>query len=213
MPTTALRPGANETVADMTARVSRPIDLTRALAIEGFMSALELEWLATHAQQSDRIVEVGCWQGRSTRALADHCPGRVYTVDAWEGYAEADPAGAAWLAARCPWPAARAAFAANLRDHLETGRVVLVSQTAAAAAITLCQSCGLGWADLVFLDGDHHEAALRLDIATYRPLLRSGGILAGHDYGHPEWATVARAVHRVWPTGVQRCDSIWWVRL
>jgi MMP 1-O-methyltransferase len=195
----------------MTAALTRPIDLTRALAIEGFMSAPELEWLATQAQTADRIIEVGCWQGRSTRALADHCRGIVYTIDAWERYAEADQEAAAWLAARCPWPAARSAFAANLRDHLTMGRVVLVPLLAGAAADSLRRSLGLGWADLLFLDGDHREAGVSDDLWTYRPFVRRGGLMAGHDYGHPEWPTVARAVHRVWPTGVQRCESIWWV--
>jgi predicted O-methyltransferase YrrM len=45
----------------------------------------ELLWLARVARGCQRIVEVGSYQGRSTRALADHCPGVVFCVDTCNG--------------------------------------------------------------------------------------------------------------------------------
>lgn len=39
----------------------------------------------------------------------------------------------------------------------------------------------------VYLDGDHSEAAVAEDLATWWPVLADGGVLAGHDYDddHP----------------------------
>lgn len=36
--------------------------------------------------------------------------------------------------------------------------------------------------DFVYLDGDHRYRAVKRDIASWWPLVRSGGMLAGHDY-------------------------------
>ncbi|CAE7369592.1 DIP13 [Symbiodinium natans] len=42
-------------------------------------------------------------------------------------------------------------------------------------------------ADAVFLDGDHTAHGIRRDLAAWSPLLRDGGLLAGHDFSweHP----------------------------
>jgi len=61
------------------------LDLARARAITGWMADDELLWLARVARGCQRIVEVGSYQGRSTRALADHCPGVVFCVDTCNG--------------------------------------------------------------------------------------------------------------------------------
>ena len=51
-----------------------------------------------------------------------------------------------------------------------------------------------GSLDFVYLDGDHSEAAVAGDIRLWRPLVKPGGILAGHDYGHPDFPGVKQAV-------------------
>jgi len=45
--------------------------------------------------------------------------------------------------------------------------------------------------DFVFIDADHSYDAVRADIRAWRPKLRAGGLLAGHDYDRAE---VRRAV-------------------
>lgn len=45
----------------------------------------------------------------------------------------------------------------------------------------------LGWAaDLVYIDGDHRYAGVADDIRVWLPNVASGGILAFHDYIHPD---------------------------
>lgn len=40
-----------------------------------------------------------------------------------------------------------------------------------------------GTFDAVYIDADHAEESVRADIEAWWPLVRSGGILSGHDYG------------------------------
>ena len=189
-------------------RLVPSLDLARAEAIPGWMSASELLWLATHALRARTIIEIGAFCGRSPRALADHCPGPVYAVDPWNGYVNDDGSQARWILEQGPttWPAIFDMFQTNLADHLETGRVVAVRSPSHTAVFAPAS------ADLVFVDGDHRYEACRLDIERYRPIVAPGGLLAGHDYARRDWPGVARAVDElVGP--VRRCESIWWVRL
>jgi hypothetical protein len=48
--------------------------------------------------------------------------------------------------------------------------------------------------DFVFIDGDHSYNAVVQDIKAWLPKIKSGGILAGHDYAFPE---VRKACHDV----------------
>src|SRR5262249_33639595 len=64
------------------------MNIERAMTIDGWMEKHDLEWLAEKASQHQTIAEVGCWMGRSTRALADNTPGKVWAVDHWKGSEE-----------------------------------------------------------------------------------------------------------------------------
>lgn len=188
------------------------IDLTRALAIKGFMHPTELQWLAERASEARVAIEVGSFTGRSTRALADHCPGVVYAVDRWDATADTEPGDRAAAALRrSGGDAVYAAFTQALADLIAAGRVLPLRLSARVASQWLVIA-GLR-ADLVFLDGDHRDEACAADIHHFRPVLRTGGILAGHDYGHPQHPGVTRAVDAAFGADVATCRSIWWVRV
>jgi hypothetical protein len=57
-----------------------------------------------------------------------------------------------------------------------------------------------GQLDFVHVDGDHEYEQVLLDLRNYWPLVRSGGILSGHDWvcpGSPGWAPgIQRAVEK-----------------
>lgn len=184
------------------------IGIARAKATPGWMKPTELVWLAEAATRARTIVEIGSWQGRSTRALADHTTGTVYAVDPWSGDYPADDGSVSDIRTDVSRQ-----FKAHLRDHIASGRVVPVQMTASVAARTLFDVGGLlsrAPLDLVFIDGDHRYEAVLDDIDNYLPLVRSGGILGGHDYGHKRYPGVKRAVDARFPQA-QFCQSIWWV--
>jgi len=67
--------------------------------------------------------------------------------------------------------------------------------------------------DLVFIDGDHSHEGARSDIHAWWPLLRNGGVLAGHDYTFT-WPGVVRAVNEFALTkglAVHFTPEVWWL--
>lgn len=64
-----------------------------------------------------------------------------------------------------------------------------------------------GSLDGVFIDADHTEAGVRCDIKAWRPKLRAGGLLAGHDI---DWPTVRRVVQELAPDYRTATDNVWW---
>lgn len=183
------------------------IDLAPALALRGWMHVEELRWLAEQAARSDTIVEIGCYQGRSTRALADHCAGRVYAVDPWDGIYHRNDGG--WHPINT---AVYDVFTEHLRDRLEAGRVVPMRCTFREAQPQILAQIGRT-VDLVFIDGDHRFETCVDDIAGALDLVRPGGMVAGHDFGHPDWPGVRRAVTQWFGDAVQLHRSIWWVNV
>jgi predicted O-methyltransferase YrrM len=69
----------------------------------------------------------------------------------------------------------------------------------------------LGTVDLVFLDADHDYAAVAADIAAWRPVVRPGGILCGHDFG--DFAGVTRAVVEAFDGRYHVEGTVWWVNV
>lgn len=191
-----------------------PVDLTRAQAINGWMDRKELRWLAGAARAcTGAIIEVGSYEGRTTRALADNTSATVYAVDPWDGRGVVSPTPGAVLT-----DAAFPVFCLNLADHIAAGRVVPV-KAILEEAVPKFADLGLwrppakvGGADLVFIDADHHYATIRRNIDIALRLLRPGGIIAGHDFGHAEWPGVKRAVDEAFGNATRLCRLIWWVQ-
>jgi predicted O-methyltransferase YrrM len=54
-----------------------------------------------------------------------------------------------------------------------------------------------GSVDLVFIDADHSYEACKQDIDIWLPKVRFGGMICGHDYKHPRFPGVQKAVDEV----------------
>lgn len=192
----------------MTDARSQSIDIEPAAAIKGWMLRRELTWLARQAGLAERILEVGCFHGRSTRVLADHTAGQVFAVDPWNGeYFNDDDTPARWIDTNV-----YDAFCQNLHPHIESGRIVAIQGAACDALPALADTYGRVF-DFIFLDGDHRHTEVLRDIQLALPLLKPGGLLAGHDFDHPKWPGVRRAVLESFPDRVlERVESIWALR-
>ena len=68
--------------------------------------------------------------------------------------------------------------------------------------------------DLVFIDGDHSYRGCKEDIEAWRPLVKEGGWLSGHDYrtDKPGFG-VKQAVDEVFPNAEFDLNYTWFVRL
>lgn len=68
-----------------------------------------------------------------------------------------------------------------LRDYYD--RIIIHPADSEVAAYHFPNS----FFDFIFLDADHSFEGLTNDLKLYDPLLRDGGIIAGHDYSHPKY--------------------------
>jgi hypothetical protein len=152
------------------------------------------------------FVEVGCKEGRTTGFILKNVPdSRVIAIDPWcqqlpsvhdktrETYEEWD------------FNKIGKEFWDNVGEHKD--RCSMLPMTSEEAAKGMAQS-----ADLVFIDALHDYENVMKDISLWWPLVRSGGILAGHDFNH-KWPGVERAVadhFNLADVGVG-FDSVWFV--
>lgn len=75
-----------------------------------------------------------------------------------------------------------------MEDH--TDKVVLITKPS-LFAVTLFNDESL---DYVYLDANHSFDSVRADIWAWANKIKPGGVLGGHDYGHPYYPGVKEAV-------------------
>lgn len=167
--------------------------------IFGWMLPEELEWLAFEASRHKRIVEIGCYMGRSTRALGDNAKGIVYAVDHWNGPPEIQPP---------PHPPETLypAFEKNLRDLIPHKVKPMRLDSLVAAERFMVSGAASLMFDMVFIDGHHALESVWADIKEWSKLLEPGGLLCGHD---AEWAGVRQARQRLLPPHMTGVGGIW----
>lgn len=176
---------------------------------EGWMGKHSRKWLRDQARRAERIIEVGVWKGRSTLVLARATRGTVWAVDTWAGTPDDAEQHERLYAAEVESGDVYAEFRRNLNPHIRAGKVVPVRMDSQVAARHLLMKHGQTF-DFVFIDADHSYEGAMGDIEAYRPLIRPGGIMAGHDY---HWPGVERAVTELLTGVVLGPKSIWSVRL
>lgn len=159
---------------------SSKVDIRIAEATQGWMTVKELEWLATQALDHERIVEIGSYLGRSTRALGDNTKGVVYAVDNFKGVQD------------MTIPAAIRdnvfeLFVYNTGTLISKDKVIPVLTDHSVAEVPITP-------DMVFIDGDHTYEAVKRDIQKWLPRLSKGGLLCGHDI---QFDDVKKAVKEV----------------
>jgi predicted O-methyltransferase YrrM len=178
--------------------VASHVVISKALNIGGWMSTGELLWLATQARKFRTIVEFGSLHGRSTRALADNIceDGKIWAVDPWgNDYIAEDGTNVKINTYVYPY------FLNNLVDHIEADRVIPVRGFSYSFSLPHT-------VDMVFIDGDHRYETVVRDIKKALELVRPGGIISGHDYDHPGWPGVKKAVDEFFGE-VELKESIW----
>ena len=122
-----------------------------------------------------RIAEIGSWLGNGStqailRAISSAAGARLLCVDTWAGTAGVG---------RHTEIAAQFDVLGTFRQNVSAyaDRVDILVANSADAASVLVEGCF----DLVFIDADHRYSAVSADIAAWKPKLRSGGIICGHD--------------------------------
>lgn len=139
------------------------------------------------------VAEIGVATGSFASEILSVCePSVLHLVDAWRfipGPYEADPT--------------------NRTDHVREAeyldvkarlgcdpRVVLYRMLSKGAARLFSE----GSLDAVYLDADHTKGGIRSDLELWWPKVKSGGILAGHDYTVREPFIQVKPVVDEWAT-------------
>jgi hypothetical protein len=182
------------------------LNLAKALDIPGYMNPRELVWLATQAKLCNLIVEFGSFFGRSTRALADNTPGKVYAMDDWDTGIKPHW-GPEIKVSEDHAKNLYAGFCQHLQEHIDSGRVIPIRADHENLPFFPIDFLNGTKADMVFVDGDHNYEPVKRDIINSLAMIRLGGILCGHDY---DWKTVREAVKELLPAAkVVPGTSIW----
>jgi hypothetical protein len=178
------------------------MNIARALKIPGWMTEKELNFLARTAKKAQVIIEVGCYQGRATRAMADNTDGTIYSIDTWNSALYDSKGG---IFARTD-DTTRHLFYCNLFDHIKNRKVILCPMK--FTELTEWSKI-LHRPDFIFIDADHRYNQVLADI--YHGLKFNPAIIAGHDYSL-DWPDVIAAVNKAFPDAIKE-DTIWWKRL
>jgi len=122
-----------------------------------------------------KMVEVGSFQGESTTIFALFLPKtQIYAVDPLEsGYDPTD------IAALQDMDNIQHNFTVRTSKFLNITQVKLKS----IDAVNKFVDSNL---DLVYIDGDHRYEAVKQDILKWKPKIKSGGYVSGHDYGRED---------------------------
>lgn len=114
--------------------------------------------------------EVGVQRGHHARSILEQWPGRLYCVDSWApvpGYHTKESQ-----------DAIHAEAVGNLTQYQD--RIHIMPMASVEAADYIAKS--VQQLDFVYLDADHSYESVRADISAWWPIVRRGGVLAGHDY-------------------------------
>jgi len=127
------------------------------------------EW-ANEAGANGKAVEIGSYSGEGTVVIAKHFK-EVMAVDPWlNGYDINDRA-----SQQCPM---KFVFEAFQERTIPLGNV-LYSRGKSLDALQFFKDSEL---DLVYIDGDHRYEGVLADLNGWKPKLRTGGVMAGHDW-------------------------------
>jgi predicted O-methyltransferase YrrM len=154
------------------------------------MEEHDLRWLAEKASTHKKIVEVGCWKGRSTTVLADNTDGIVFAVDTWLGSEEHNP----------PVQGLYETFCENMKSYIAGLKVIPVRMSSIDAARILSGNTF----DMVFIDAAHDYENVKADIIAWKPLCK--GLLCGHDAGH---GPIMQALAELLPDRGPNEGSMW----
>jgi len=122
----------------------------------------ELTCLLKHAQGAKVIVEIGCYEGSTTAALAANTAGRVYSID--------------------PFFSGRLGIcygelvAKFIRWKRRLRNIEFLKAFSHGVAPEFRQKV-----DFIFIDADHSYEAIKKDWQDWFPKVKPGGIIALHD--------------------------------
>lgn len=148
--------------------------------------------LLTLQQQKLRGAEIGTWKGVNAEHLLYVLPNLDLTcVDPYAVLREGSPEKLpSWGAGQNQhwWDQRYQEAAKRIEPVAHRARIIRERSEQAAKSIKD------GSLDFVFIDAEHGVEGLTNDLTIWRPKIRPGGILCGHDYTAPKWPQVKSVI-------------------
>lgn len=147
--------------------------------------------------------ELGVSHGRFTAFVCGVIQdAHMIAVDLWQEMPGSDSPGAETYKDR-PHEAVYQNFVKHCEAHLP-GRVTIYRED----TVTAAQRVPDASLDFVFIDADHTYEGCRQDIEAWFPKVKTGGLIAGHDY-NDGWPGVLKAVNERFHKITKFSDSVW----
>lgn len=147
-----------------------------------------------------KILEIGSYVGESTMQFAKRF-NTVVSIDPFlDDYDKDDPACYCWPFNMVYWR-----FIHNTLDYPNIKSLRLKSDEAVGILKHF------QW-DMVYIDGLHTYEGVMADISNYKPLIKPGGFIAGHDYIDSAFG-VKKAVDECFKVDYTFKDTSWIVRV
>jgi uncharacterized Rossmann fold enzyme/SAM-dependent methyltransferase len=150
-----------------------------------------------------RGAEVGVKEGFTFLYLLERCPNlALIGVDIFEARPGLEVEGG------------ESNVGANLPEHEVRLRKTIAAQYPGRATLVKAFSVDAakdvadGSLDFVFIDADHREESVRADIEAWRPKVKPGGMLTGHD-AQNKFSGVLKAVNDLCLGWIRFPDSVW----
>ncbi|HID78132.1 MAG TPA: class I SAM-dependent methyltransferase [Planctomycetaceae bacterium] len=158
--------------------------------------------------ETQLVVELGSWLGKSTRWMLDNAPrATVVAVDTWLGSAEhLDPRRAAATDSIRRLPTLYETFLVNCWGYRE--RLIPV-RTTTLCGLQLVSSMGLE-PDLIYIDADHLYLAVKADLEASHTLFPNAR-LVGDDYAWPDVNRALREFGEAHGLRIETNARAWWV--
>ena len=153
------------------------------------------------------VAEVGVYKCLTSLAVLINCDvDKYYMVDPWRDYWDSGEGEADRGSPRdIDWEHL-------YKAALEVEMRFTVAEVLRLPSVEAAEMFRPGELDLAFIDGDHSYEGAKADIKAWTPIVREGGILAGHDY-YTRWPGVVRAVDEAFGDLRFMPDTMWWTQL
>jgi len=163
--------------------------------------------IAREAADGAHLVEVGSYHGRSLAYLAVELinSGKKFTLDAVDTFQGSEDPKEQFMKdeAAANGGSFRCVFEKNIEP---IKHVVNIVQKDSVSAAERYPDESL---DFVFIDAAHDEASVAADIVAWKPKIKRGGLLAGHDYS-PHWPGVMAAVDKAFGKDITTPSQSCW---
>lgn len=153
-------------------------------------------------EDGSKIVEVGCWKGKSISYLAVEVINsgkdiKIDAVDTWRGTPDEE------------YHQKDVFVKTDKLYNLFLSNISPVSQVIKAIRMSSVEAAALyedNSVDVVFIDAGHTYEDVKCDIISWKPKVKKGGYLAGHDF--PEAHGVVKAVEELL-CSVENSEGCW----